>query len=453
MTRIAVIDIGKTNAKLALVDLDSLAEIAVETRPNTVLPGPPWPHYDLEGHWQFILNGLARFHAGHGVDGIAPAAHGASIVLLDRDGGLAAPMLDYEHDGPDSVAAEYDAIRPDFAQTGSPRLHMGLNVGAQLFWQFRTLPGLREAVGTVIPYPQYWAFRLTGVAAGEASSYGTHTDLWTPAARDFSALPTRLGIAGRMAPPRPPGDILGPVLPQIARATGLPPDTPVVSGLHDSNASLYPHLLARDAPFSVVSTGTWVICMAVGGAAGPLDPARDTLMNVNALGDQVPSARFMGGREFETIMEGGAPDPSPAEIAEVLASGAMLLPAVDPANGPFQGIAAEWRHEPAPATGARKAAMSFYLALMTAECLGLIGHRGAVVVEGAFARNRAFLGMLAAATGARVEASGSATGTSAGAALLFRPGPVTLPPGEIAAPLPGGAAYADAWRQAVANRR
>ena len=36
MTRIAVIDIGKTNAKLALVEGETLDEIAVVTRPNRV---------------------------------------------------------------------------------------------------------------------------------------------------------------------------------------------------------------------------------------------------------------------------------------------------------------------------------------------------------------------------------------------------------------------------------
>ena len=46
---VAVIDIGKTNAKLALVDLETLSEIAVVTRPNEILPGPPWPHFDTEG--------------------------------------------------------------------------------------------------------------------------------------------------------------------------------------------------------------------------------------------------------------------------------------------------------------------------------------------------------------------------------------------------------------------
>ncbi|MFM2355407.1 MAG: rhamnose kinase RhaK, partial [Pseudomonadota bacterium] len=46
---IGVIDIGKTNAKVALVDLATRTEIAVETTPNRILPGPPWPHHDTEG--------------------------------------------------------------------------------------------------------------------------------------------------------------------------------------------------------------------------------------------------------------------------------------------------------------------------------------------------------------------------------------------------------------------
>lgn len=63
MTRhVAVIDIGKTNAKLALVDRQSLTEISVITRPNTVLPGPPWPHFDVDGHWAFLLDEIGRAH-------------------------------------------------------------------------------------------------------------------------------------------------------------------------------------------------------------------------------------------------------------------------------------------------------------------------------------------------------------------------------------------------------
>ena len=72
---VAVIDIGKTNAKLALVEAGTLREVEVVTRPNTVRPGPPWPHFDLEGHWAFFLQHLRTFHAAHGVDAILSLIH------------------------------------------------------------------------------------------------------------------------------------------------------------------------------------------------------------------------------------------------------------------------------------------------------------------------------------------------------------------------------------------
>lgn len=450
---VAVIDIGKTNAKLALVDTTDLREIAVVTRPNRVLPGPPWPHFDLEGHWQFLLAGLADFNRAHGIDAISVTTHGASCVLLDANGNLAAPMLDYEHPGPDQLHTQYDAIRPPFAETGSPRLPMGLNVGAQLFWMFATDPGLKDRTAAILTYPQYWGFRLTGVAASDASSLGCHTDLWNPREGRPSTLADRLGIAGRIAPTLPSAAVLGPMLAEIARATGLKKGTPVHCGIHDSNASLLPHVLTRKTPFSVVSTGTWVISMAIGGAPVTLDPARDTLVNVNALGAPVPSARFMGGREFELLMPGERVTPSEADFAGVLAEGTMLLPAVVGGSGPFQGHSAAWLpHEPAVGSGARMVAVSYYLALMTAECLRLIGHAGTVVIEGPFARNPDYCAMLAVAMQSPVETAAGQTGTSQGAALLAAPDaarvnttPVTVSP-ERAALL---ARYAALWRERV----
>lgn len=114
MTRrhVAVIDIGKTNAKLALVDTFNLSEIAVVTLSNTVLEGPPYPHFDVEGIWAFLLDSLVAFHKQQGVDAISITTHGASGALIAADGRLAAPILDYEHTGPDTVAADYNALRP-----------------------------------------------------------------------------------------------------------------------------------------------------------------------------------------------------------------------------------------------------------------------------------------------------------------------------------------------------
>lgn len=452
---IAVIDIGKTNVKLALVDLTDLTERAVITRPNTVLPGPPWAHFDTDGHWRFLLDGLQAFHAEHRVDAISITTHGASVVLLAADGTLAAPMMDYEHPIPDAVAKAYDSLRPPFTQTGTPRLPHGQNIGAQVHYLFQAAPGLRDRTAHIVTYPQYWAHRLTGVLATDVTSLGSHTDLWSPATGAFSDLVDRLDIRAKVAPARRSDAVLGPILPAIADATGLAPDTPVICGIHDSNASLLPHLIAQTPPFSVVSTGTWCIVMSVGADPVTLDPARDTLINVNAFGQPVPSARFMGGREFELMRNGCTTTPTQDDAAAVLQGGLYLLPAVVDNSGPFAGRQHQWTKDPATIPpGQRIAALSFYLALMTAECLRLTGASSApVIVEGPFAKNPLFLNMLAAATGARVRATASQTGTAVGAALLFADGKLQVTPAlfdaEPSALQAEMADYAALWRAQV----
>jgi sugar (pentulose or hexulose) kinase len=451
---VAVIDIGKTNAKLALVDRVSMVELAILTRANQVLAGPPYPHFDTEGIWRFVLDGLAQFQASHGVDGIAVTTHGACAALLAADGSLAAPVLDYEHDGPGETAAAYDALRPEFAITGSPRLGMGLNLGAQVHWLLVRDAGLRDRLHRVVTWPQYWGFRLTGVMACDVCSLGCHTDLWEPGAAQFSGLVERLGLAGKIAEARRPDEVLGIVLPEIAAVTGLAAGTPVVCGIHDSNASLLPHLLTQSGAFAVVSTGTWVVCMAVGGAAPVMDAARDVLVNVAADGRAVPSARFMGGREYEMIRAGRLVVPTVADEAAVLAAGLMLWPSVVAQGGPFPGRKMGWSKAPGGfSDGAREVALSFYLALMTAQCLVLTGAAGPVIVEGPFAGNAAYCRMLAAASGRQVLRAASQTGTSIGAALLFGR-PESAPPllvTEQAGDTDLYQDYAQAWRAAVGS--
>ncbi len=417
--RVAVLDIGKTNVKLALVDMDSMTEIAVVTRPNRVVAGPPYPHFDIDGIWAFVLEGLRRMQAEHGVDEISVTTHGACFVLLDQTGGLACPVLDYEHDGPDSLARDYAAIRGAFDETGAPRLPAGLNAGAQLHWLVETFPDLRTRTAQVASYPQYWSGRLTGCFATEPTSLGCHTDLWLPQTGRFSDLPDRLGLT--MAPLAAAGDVAGEITTEVARATGLPADTRVRSGIHDSNASLLPYLHGMEGAFSVVSTGTWVICMSVDGDPVTLDPARDTLMNVNAMGHPVPSARFMGGREYNR-MTPETSTPTRDDIAHVLTAHKALYPAVEQGSGPFPTAHGGWS-DASMSQGEKGAALSFYLALMTGTCLHLIGAQGPIIVEGPFARNDLFLDMLAVQTGRQVLVSNTATGTSMGAALLCTQAP------------------------------
>ncbi|TGT94568.1 carbohydrate kinase, partial [bacterium M00.F.Ca.ET.155.01.1.1] len=56
--KVAVIDIGKTNAKVALVDLATMREVGLRRTANAAAAEGLYPHHDVERLWAFILESL-----------------------------------------------------------------------------------------------------------------------------------------------------------------------------------------------------------------------------------------------------------------------------------------------------------------------------------------------------------------------------------------------------------
>lgn len=423
MKHIAILDIGKTNAKLVVLDASSGEEIASQRMPNAVVHSAPYPHYDIEALWQFFLKSLASFAQDPGFDSISITTHGASAVLVREDGNLALPMLDYEFNFTEEIRSEYEAIKPDFRESFSPSLSHGLNLGLQLYFLSKTFPAEFAQAKLLLTYPQYWAWRLTGCAATEITSLGCHTDLWLPKSAKFSSLVDRLNIRDKIPPLRSAFDTLGLVLPEIAAKIGLEKPVPVHCGIHDSNASLLPHLMSRKQPFSVVSSGTWIVSFAVGGDLDRLDPKRDMLANIDAYGKAIPSARYMGGREFELMTEGFRPQlPTDADLAQlisqVIEKRIMAMPSAVPGCGPYPNSHLRWLNSSPASQSELYVAASLYAALMTRTCLQLLRSSGPIIVEGPFAANPVYTQALANFSRKSVEAIRGSTGTSLGAGLL-----------------------------------
>jgi len=450
---VAVFDIGKTNMKVVVFDAAGKV-VAERGHPNAVLlPYARCPYRSLstEGAWAFLIGALKELGARFPIEAISISAHGAAGVLV-TDEREALRAVDYEFDIDGAVAAEYDKVRPPFEETLSPNLPRGLNLGRQVYYLERRFPTEFAAARAFLAYPQYWSWRLSGVAATEFTSMGSHTDLWRPYEGARSSMVDKLGWRRLFPPMRKAWETLGPLKPEVAAATGLRPDVRVICGAHDSNASLVPHLMSRRDPFTVISTGTWVIIMAVGGKAR-LDPAADMLANVDVRGVPVPTARFMGGREF-AILAGETPaDAHEADVAAMVASGVMALPAFTDQGGPFG--ARKGRIEgPAPETPeARTALATLYAALVTAHVLERLEAPGDLIVEGGFTRSPAFAAVLARLMpGRRVVIAPASAGAAAGAALLAHWGePHALPRLEAARAwvLPGLEAYRERWEGAL----
>ncbi len=421
---VAVIDIGKTNAKLALISMPDMRELDLRSCSNRVILSAPYPHHDTLHLQKFIIDALADFHRQHGVDVISVTAHGATIALLKANHELAFPVMDYDFDGPDVLRADYENLRAPFLNTGSPSLSAGLNAAAQIYWLQRHHSDAFNAVSTIVTYPQFWSGWLTGVYCNEVTSLGCHTDLWDPFKAQFSSTVDALDLLPIMAPIKPAKAVLGPLRNELVRQTGLAATTPVHCGIHDSNASLLPHLLSRDQPFGVISTGTWIVCMAVGGRQMELVPDRDISLNVDINAQPVPSSRFMGGREYALITDGHEAKGTLEDLETIVSGNRMIIPQVVAGVGPFANATSNWQTATnGLSAGQIDAIASLYLALVTTQCLRLIGARGTQIVEGPLARNGLFLSALHILTEKPIHTNTmSQTGTTMGAALLVGSG-------------------------------
>lgn len=419
---VAVLDIGKTNAKILAIDPDG----TVHASHQVAVPAGGDGTLDSEGVWNWIQTGLRRLAARFDLSAIVPTAHGAAAALVD-DAGLVHPVIDYEAIPPAAIDAAYDALRPGFSETFSPRLPAGLNLGRQLYWIQRTNPDALARAQAVLTYPQYFAWRLTGTMASEVTSLGCHSDLWRPESAALSSLVDRMGWHRLFAPLRGAQARLGQPRPMLDL-----PSCDVLCGIHDSNAAYLGYLAGATGPFAVVSTGTWVVCFNGQGRLAQLDPGRDTLANVDASGTAVACSRFMGGREYAAILglagvATAAPTPTRTALAAVVARGEMALPSFAETGGPFPDRVGEIIGELATPQEAACVA-TLYLALMTREALDLTGPAARIFVDGAFVANPLYAPLLATLMPDReVFVSRRSDGTATGAAILARWTDAALP--------------------------
>lgn len=427
----AVLDIGKTNVKLQLVDEHGNAQEAY-SRKNTPLTKGPYPHADVAGIWQWFMETLRRYPKVSKISSLTVTTHGATAALINHESlkgknpdGLVLPVLDYEYAEVVNSKAAYSKVRPQFAETLSPELPAGLNLGLQIFWQQQNFADKFEQVTQILMYPQYWGWRLTGQLVGEVTSLGCHTDLWSPVANYYSTLVQNYWHL-LMPNLKPAWQVLGTVTESVVKQTGLPADCQVYVGLHDSNASYLRYLFnsrEKAESFTVISTGTWTILMRARAELSVLNPERDMLANCDIYGDPIACARFMGGREYAVICErlGSSPEvPFSAEdIQSAINNLWMATPDFSEGNGPFGGHEATL---PKPQTALSAGAVAtLYCALMIDQRLTDLKATGAIYIEGAFLKNSLLCQLVAQLRpDQRVYLSADDTGTVQGVVLLTK---------------------------------
>lgn len=443
---IAVFDFGKTNTKLLVFAADGTVCFTARTR-------PVWRAVDgvsvlddatLAGWAHTALAEAEAAHPGQ-IIGVMVAAHGCTFALTNADG-LLRPILDYEQELPGPFAEAVSAALPPYGETYAPPRPQGFNYGRHLLWLQHLEPDALARTSAILGYPQYWSWRLGGRLAAEYSYMGCHSHIWAPARRDFASVVFEQGWREKMPEFAPAGAIIGDLVIGGRRVA-------VHNGVHDSNAALHAYRSILEKPFTLISTGTWVIIFNPDCPLEALDARFDHYCNVDVNGDPVPTIGFMGGREFDVIAGDTVPAVDRATIQRVIDQGIMALPAFA-AAGPFGRVAAPAL--PSMRDGAERAAVAMlYVALMTDFCLDSIQSGNDLVIDGGLANGGVLAELLGQLRPQQVVKQAKLNeGTAAGAASLAfaahgvhleLPQPARVAPGSFS----GLAAYRSRWRAAL----
>ncbi|MHB9293533.1 carbohydrate kinase [Hollandina sp. SP2] len=429
---IAVIDIGMTNKKVAVYD-DTLTPVDAQYWNFPPLLRDGLETHDLAAMEDWFTEQVAQYARRYPIKGIALSTHGATFVGVGKEGTPSMPCIYYTHEPGDRFHerfyARFGSPQALQEETGTPAFKALINTGKGIMFAQEHYPeGFNQTVKLLF-YPQYWGYRFSGKTGAEGTYMGCHSYLWDQRQGCFSSVAQGLGVRTLMPNRlRASWEVLGTLSPVFARKTGLKEKVILTLGIHDSNASLLPHIAKHgERGFVLNSTGTWCVIMNPVQSYGfaPEELGKVVFFNISAFGTPVKTAIFLGGQEFETwsrlLMDiHERQDLPPFEVSPyrslLTEKTAFLMPELTPGSGQFPGskprVIEDGREYPFTAIaqgnhiprifkryeqGIALLGISLVMQTLTAlERTGLIpGTR--IFIEGGFRKDKAYHTLLAAA--------------------------------------------------------
>ncbi|MFK7899455.1 MAG: FGGY-family carbohydrate kinase [Cyclobacteriaceae bacterium] len=295
---IAVFDIGKTNKKLYVFDLEGNKLYEEYTSFEEIKDEDGFPTEDLNALCEWMKKSFddllddIRFD----VQKLNFATYGASFVHLDKDGQFIESFYNYLKYLPEDFNKQFEADHGDkntvVIDTYSPWLGL-LNSGMQLRWLKEYQSEKYNRIHTSLHLPQYLSYLFTGKLFTDPTSLGCHTALWDFKKKTYHRWVKEDGIDSKF-PELVQGD-------HSVKTTIKGKEIEVGVGIHDSSSALVPYLKKSKEPFILISTGTWSICLnSFSDDVLTEDQlAKDCLCFLNPYTVPVKASRLFLGNEYE----------------------------------------------------------------------------------------------------------------------------------------------------------
>jgi rhamnulokinase len=258
--RLAAVDLGAESGRVVVGTFDGsrLSVEDVHRFPNVPVPVAGTLHWDVLRLFGDSVAGLRKAGAGGPVASVGVDTWGVDFGLLDERGRLLANPVHYRDtrtDGMPEVAFGIVPREEIYATTGIQ--FMAINTVYQLLAMARAGDPLLRQADRLLMMADLFAHFLSGASVAEYTLASTGQTL-DAVARDWARpLLERLGIPTGLLPEIvPPGTVVGPLLADLAGASGLGSTRVVLPGSHDTASAVVGTPIAS-ASTAYLSSGTW----------------------------------------------------------------------------------------------------------------------------------------------------------------------------------------------------
>lgn len=294
---VAIFDIGKTNKKFFLFDKNFIKLYSEFTQFEPILDDDGFPSEDLKSVSQWMIDKVNNLLKSDAVSlkGINFSTYGASLVHIDKNGKVIAPLYNYTKQLDQNIIDEfYEKYGPEnqfTIITGSPNSGM-LNAGMQLYWLKNNKKDIFKKIHYSLHLPQYFSYLFSGIPLSEYTSIGCHTALWNYMTNDYHHWVYKEKIDKILPPKVASNSNIIVNYKNIAIKIGV--------GIHDSSAALLPYVSAFKKNFILVSTGTWSVSLNpfANSFLNFKDVEKNCLNYMFCTGEPIKSSRFFMGNEF-----------------------------------------------------------------------------------------------------------------------------------------------------------
>lgn len=215
-------------------------------------------YWDFPRQLSDILAGMTKAAADGPVASVAVDTWGVDYGFIDARGRLMANPVHYRdtrHEG--MLEAAFEMVPRDELYMATGIQFMSINTLYQLLSEVRAQDPILDGADKLLMMPDLFHHFLCGSVVAEYTdaSTGQTIDPWT---RDWARpLFDRLGIPTHFLPEIvEPGTVLGPLLDDVAEATGLRGTNVVAAASHDTPSAVAAIPLASPST-AYISSGTW----------------------------------------------------------------------------------------------------------------------------------------------------------------------------------------------------